>query len=54
MPAYEFFCQKCRKVVTLLLSVSDYENKKRKCPKCGSVRLERQITSIQVQTSRKS
>ncbi len=54
MPVYDFKCQDCGKKVTLVLSVSEYENKRRKCPKCGSKKLARLITSFQVQTSRKS
>ncbi len=54
MPVYEFVCQGCGAAVTLSLSLGDYEKKKPKCPKCGSVKLERLITSFAVQTSRKS
>lgn len=54
MPAYEFLCKKCGKDVMLFVSVSDYENKKLKCPNCNSTQLERQISPFQVQTSKKS
>jgi len=55
MPAYEFHCKNCGKKVTLVLSISEYTgNKAQKCPKCGSKKLERRITSFQVQTSKKS
>jgi len=54
MPAYDFRCGKCSKNVTLMLSVSDYERKAFKCPKCGSKKLDRRISSVQVQTSKKS
>ncbi len=54
MPAYEFKCLKCGKKVTLIILFSDYENKKARCPKCGSKRLERLVSSVQVVTSRKS
>ena len=54
MPSYEFRCGKCGKKVILALSVSEYTKKTPKCPKCGSKRLERIITSFQVQTSKKS
>ncbi len=36
MPNYEFQCQKCRKKYSLYLSVKDREERKYKCPKCGS------------------
>lgn len=54
MPAYEFLCKKCGKNVTLVLSVSEYEKKKPKCPNCKSTQLVRQISAFQVKTSRKS
>ena len=54
MPAYEFLCRKCGKIVTLVLTLSDYEKKKPKCPECNSKQLDRQITSFQVQTAKKS
>ena len=54
MPIYEFECRKCGKKIVITLSITEYEKKRRKCPKCGSVKLERIITSIEVKTSRKS
>ena len=54
MPAYDFRCAKCGKNVTLMISVADYERKSYKCPKCGSKKLDRRISSVQVQTSKKS
>ncbi len=54
MPIYEFRCLKCGKKVTLALTVSQYEKGKRKCAKCGSTKLERLISTVTVQTSRKS
>lgn len=54
MPSYEFRCQKCGKKATFVISYSDYEKKKYKCPKCGSKRLERLVSTVQVVTSKKS
>jgi len=54
MPTYEFACQKCKKRFSLLLSISEYEKKKVKCPKCKSSRVQQQITSFQAITSKKS
>lgn len=54
LPTYEFRCGKCRKKVTLSLTVGEYENKKYKCTKCGSKSLQRLVTTFQVQTSKKS
>ncbi|RLC28761.1 MAG: zinc ribbon domain-containing protein [Deltaproteobacteria bacterium] len=54
MPTYEFFCEKCKKGFSLILSISEYEKKKIRCPKCKSTRVKQQITSFQTVTSRKS
>ncbi|MGD9034388.1 MAG: zinc ribbon domain-containing protein [Desulfobacteraceae bacterium] len=54
MPSYDFRCEKCKKKFTLLLSISEYEKTKFRCPKCKSVRVKQQITPFQVVTSKKS
>ena len=54
MPTYEFFCEKCKKAFEVTVSISDYEKKKYKCPKCGGKRVNQQITAFQTVTSRKS
>jgi len=55
MPPYEFDCLDCGREFTLILSVQDYENKKKiTCPGCGSDKVERLVTSCQVVTARKS
>lgn len=55
MPTYEFFCQKCEKRFQQTCSLEEYEHeKKKKCPKCGSSKVLRQISSFQVKTSKKS
>jgi putative FmdB family regulatory protein len=55
MPTYEFRCEKCRKPFTVVLSISEYEKRKRfRCPKCKSTRVKQQITSFQTVTSKKS
>ncbi|MBW1701028.1 MAG: zinc ribbon domain-containing protein [Deltaproteobacteria bacterium] len=54
MPTYDFRCEKCKKKFTLTMTISEYENKKRRCPKCKSTRIKQQITSFQAITSKKS
>lgn len=54
MPTYEFYCEKCKKNFSLVISISDYEKKKYKCPKCKTKKLRQQITSFQIVTSKKS
>ena len=54
MPTYDFMCQKCEKPFTLVMTISEYDNKKIRCPKCKSTKVKQQISSFQVVTSKKS
>jgi putative FmdB family regulatory protein len=54
MPTYEFFCDKCKKSYTQILSIAEYEKKKFRCPSCKSTRVKQQITAFQTVTSKKS
>jgi putative FmdB family regulatory protein len=57
MPTYEFLCQKCEKPFERIYSLDEYDRemqKKIKCPECGSTRVVRQISAVQVRTSKKS
>ena len=54
MPEYDFLCEKCEKPFSLTMSISEYDKKKPRCPKCKSVKVKRQITSFQTVTRKKS
>jgi putative FmdB family regulatory protein len=54
MPTYEFICEECKKRFSIQMSLTDYEKKKWACPKCKNRKVKQQITSFQIQTSRKS
>jgi putative FmdB family regulatory protein len=54
MPTYEYKCEKCKKRFSLMMTISEYEKKKIRCPKCKSVRVKQQITSFEAITSNKS
>ena len=57
MPTYEFRCEKCAKVFEQVWSLSEYDKRikgKNKCPKCGSTRVVKTISVVQVKTSKKS
>ena len=54
MPAYDFKCEKCNKIFSLFMSISEYEKTKFRCPKCKSVKVKQMITPFQVTTSKKS
>jgi putative FmdB family regulatory protein len=54
MPSYDYACNKCRKKFTLVMTVSEHDKKKVRCPKCSSVRVEQQYRSFVAVTSKKS
>ena len=54
MPTYEYQCLNCNEVFTLIMSISEYEKGKVKCPQCGKGRVKQLITEFIVQTSKKS
>jgi putative FmdB family regulatory protein len=54
MPSYDFVCGECKKRFSLTMSVSDYEKKGFRCPKCKSEKVKQQISSFQTITSKKS
>jgi putative FmdB family regulatory protein len=54
MPTYDFYCEKCKKSFSVVISISDYEKKKFNCPKCKGKKLKQQILSFQTITSKKS
>jgi putative FmdB family regulatory protein len=54
MPAYEYYCDKCRDDVTVTLSISEHDKAKVACPQCGSPALRPLVSTFFSQTSRKS
>ena len=57
MPTYEFRCEKCDKVFEKIWSLSEYDKRikeNKKCPSCGSTKVVKTISLVQVKTSRKS
>jgi putative FmdB family regulatory protein len=54
MPTYEFVCEKCDKPFSVILSVSDFEKRKYRCPKCNGKKVRLQITAFETITSKKS
>ena len=55
MPAYEFECEKCHLIFLEIQSFAEHdEHPKVECPKCGSERVRQLISSVSVQTSKKS
>ena len=54
MPNYDYVCEKCNKTFSTMMTISEHDKKKVRCPKCKSTRVRQQITSFQTVTSRKS
>jgi putative FmdB family regulatory protein len=56
LATYEFRCQKCKKEFEVVFSFAEYDQKKgrTKCPKCGSRRVSRRISTFEVKTSKKT
>jgi putative FmdB family regulatory protein len=54
MPTYEFKCLNCKNKFQITESITKYDSKKIKCPKCGKGKLERIYSGVYVQTSSKS
>lgn len=54
MPHYEFYCEKCRKEVSLILAIGQRERGEYKCPDCGGKQLKPLMGTFFSQTSRKA
>jgi putative FmdB family regulatory protein len=54
MPHYEFHCERCKKDVTLTLSIGERERGDYKCPDCGGKNLQPLMGTFFSQTSRKA
>ena len=54
MPLYEYFCDKCRREVTIPMSISQHEKGGAACPECGAKKLRPLLGSFFSKTSRKS
>jgi putative FmdB family regulatory protein len=54
MPQYEFLCSACKKEFSMVLTVSEFEKGKVKCPKCGGKKVEQRLAAFYAITSKKS
>ena len=54
MPLYEYYCEKCRKDITIPMSISEHEKGGATCPQCGSKDLKPLVGAFFSKTSRKS
>jgi putative FmdB family regulatory protein len=54
MPTYSYKCRKCGHRFQEILSFREYEEGKRKCPKCGSGDVVQLLETFFAKTSRKA
>ena len=55
MPTYEYACRQCKKTFTDKQTFQEHdEHKQIKCPKCGSLDVQRVISRTFAKTSKKS
>lgn len=55
MPTYEFKCKNCGKPFSLVMSITEFSEKKRfKCPHCKSQKIQRVYSGFTAVTSKKS
>jgi putative FmdB family regulatory protein len=54
MPLYEYECQKCRKVFTLVLSLREHDEEPVVCPECGSKEVNQLMSSFIAKTESKT
>ena len=54
MPQYEFRCTACDKKFSLVLTLTEHEKQRIKCPACGSTKVEQQGAAFFATTSKKS
>jgi putative FmdB family regulatory protein len=54
MPRYEYYCDACRKEVTLTMSIGEHDKGSAACPECKGRSLRPLLGTVFTQTSRKS
>ena len=54
MPLYEYFCERCKREITITMTLSEHEKGGAACPHCASTTLRPQLGTVFTQTSRKS
>ncbi len=54
MPTYAYRCRKCDETFEVVLTMKEYREEKRTCPKCGSDDVEQVLDLFFAKTSRKS
>ena len=54
MPVYDYICNACHKTFEEVLTLSEHDHDKVKCPHCGSKNVEQEAAAFFAVTSKKS
>ena len=54
MPTYSYQCKKCGRKFQEILSFREHDERKPKCPKCGSTSVAQLLEGFFAKTSKKS
>ncbi len=54
MPLYEFYCDKCKREVSLTMTISEHDKGNAACPQCGSRKMRPLVGTFYSKTSKKS
>ena len=54
MPVYDYICNDCHKTFEEVLTFTEHDNEKTKCPHCGSANVEQEAVPFFAVTGKKS
>jgi putative FmdB family regulatory protein len=54
MPLYEYFCENCKKEISIPMTISQHDKGEAECPQCHGRQLKPLVGTFFTQTSRKS
>jgi len=54
MPTYEYLCTKCQEAFSVVMSMSEHDKAKVRCPACKGSKVVQQYSTFYAKTSKKS
>ncbi len=54
MPVYDYICKECQESFELVLTLSQHDKDRIRCPKCGSKNVAQDAAAFYAVTSKKS
>lgn len=54
MPTYEYRCQKCEIIFTVIMSMDEHDQGQVECPRCHGKKVTQQYSAFLAKTSKKS